>query len=188
MPRHQHQPACPYRRAESKGRSRSVRIWICSRAGWYGKAAEAGSLKAQRLLARTYRFGLGTQKDMALALHWYEMAGDQGDRESQYFAGWIHDQGIGMPVDKAAADHWFRLAAEQGDRSAQYYLGYNLARGEGEVANLVEAYKWLSLAATQVSLAADFELFGLRFQLSPDQLAEAERMVTEARAAENPPK
>lgn len=70
-----------------------------------------------------------------------------------------------------------RAAAARGDPAAQTELGGILAFGELLAQDYVEAYKWLSLAAAQGNETARFRRDAVATELSPGQLAEAERRV-----------
>ena len=81
------------------------------------------------------------------------------------------------------AAEWFRKAAEQGDASAQFNLGVLYANGTGLQQDAVQAYKWLSLAVAAVSGGEAARYAGardtVRTALTPEQIADAERLTRE---------
>ncbi|MGI9512158.1 MAG: tetratricopeptide repeat protein, partial [Anderseniella sp.] len=71
--------------------------------------------------------------------------------------------------------YWFEKSAGQGNSEAQIHLGDAYARGKGVSVDLVKAHMWLSLAATKGGYEAKFRLQYLLSQMSPEQIAEAQR-------------
>jgi TPR repeat protein len=70
-----------------------------------------------------------------------------------------------------------RLAAEQGEARSQLALSITYARGvSGVPQDLVQAYKWLNLAAAQGLEAAIERKERLRSEMTPEQIAEAEKL------------
>jgi uncharacterized protein len=92
--------------------------------------------------------------------------------------------GIVVPHDDDQAAMWFRKAAEQGDAVAQHDLGAAYEYGRGVPKDFVLAYMWESLASTSefnVALPARSARDGLAKQMTPDQIADAQRMAREWR-------
>lgn len=93
-----------------------------------------------------------------------------------------------FPQDYQQAINWYLKLAERGGsfaHSAQSQLGWIYSEGKGVPQNYVEAYKWLIIA----SLEPD-EILGkhyveardeLRLKMSPQQIAEAQRLAKEFR-------
>ncbi|HWX16435.1 MAG TPA: tetratricopeptide repeat protein [Chthoniobacterales bacterium] len=75
----------------------------------------------------------------------------------------------------------FRKAAEQGDAKAQSNLGQMYARGRGVERNLAFAYKWLRLSVEQNEITAQKALHEVEPEMSPEQIAEGERLAREFR-------
>ena len=91
----------------------------------------------------------------------------------------------GAPVQAQTPD--LRALAEQGDAVAQLVLGVMYGNGEGTPQDFVEAHMWANLAASQLS-GEDRDLAvrhrdGLAAQMTPDQIAEAQRRAREWFAA-----
>ena len=73
----------------------------------------------------------------------------------------------------------FQPLAEQGEMVAQWSLGVMYERGRGVPKDSVQAYRWYTLAAGQGDdLAEKFKDF-LEKSMTPDQLAEAQRLARE---------
>ena len=74
---------------------------------------------------------------------------------------------------------FWRPLAEQGDAEAQSKIGGMYARGLGAPQDFVQGYMWLILAAAQGHDMALVSRDMVAIKLSPDQLAEAQRMARE---------
>ncbi len=74
---------------------------------------------------------------------------------------------------------WYRRAAEQEHAGARYYLGRAYVDGQGVKKDLVLAHMWLALAADQNYENAGGILKWLADQMTPAQIAEAERLARE---------
>ena len=148
-------------------------------AKWYRKAAEQGDASAQALLGGMYRDGRGVAEDYAEAVKWYRKAAEQGNAEAQNFLGVMYFIGRDVPQDYVKAAKWNRLAAEQGDAEAQYFLGVSLLIGKGVPEDIVQAHMWLNLAAAQGVEIALKSLNIAAGSMTPDQIAEAQRMASE---------
>ncbi len=103
--------------------------------------------------------------------------------------GVLYANGQGVPQDYAEAVKWYRKAAEQGVTEAQYNLGHIYSRGvfaspSGSFSlsvsqDIVQAYMWFSLAASQGLSVAKLGRDDTANQMTPDQIAEAQRMARE---------
>ena len=101
--------------------------------------------------------------------------------------GWCYANGEGVPQDFQEAVKWYRKAAEQGHADAQNNLGNRYYKGDGVMRNLVEAYKWFSLASAQgneiakknVQMCRSHRWMGVAYSMTPDQIAEAEKLTRE---------
>lgn len=89
---------------------------------------------------------------------------------------------------------WFTKAAEQGIAEPQHNLGFANAQanlgvlyviGQDVPTDNVQAYKWWSLASRQGSQIATDNRNRLRTMISPDQIAEAERLIHEFKPKRN---
>ena len=126
-------------------------------------------------------------QDFAQAEAWFRRAVDQGYADAQYTFGVMYRDGEGMPQDLTQAVAWFRTAADQGYTNAQATLGNMYLNGQGVPRDYVDAHKWYSLAASRVT-GDKQEEYGttrdaLAKQMTPAQLAEAQRLAMEWQAA-----
>ena len=89
--------------------------------------------------------------------------------------------------DYAAALRFIRPLAEQGDASAQHNLGVLYDNGLGVPLDKVRAYMWFTLSAAQGrdGAAAFRDLIARR--MSPEQIAEAQKLVQEWKPNTQPP-
>jgi TPR repeat protein len=101
---------------------------------------------------------------------------------AQLFLGFIYAKGLGLPADPAAAAEWYGRAAKQDNMLAQIRLSFMYRRGEGVAQDLIQAYLWAALAARQqshVQTVAEALQESLAAEMTPDQIAEAERLAEE---------
>ncbi len=87
-----------------------------------------------------------------------------------------------MPQDDAEALRRFRWAAEQGDAGAQNNLGGMYGQGLGVPQDDVQAYMWVNLAAAQGNEQAQKTRDRLPKQMTPAQIAKAQRLAREWKA------
>ena len=142
-------------------------------------AAEQGDAKAQVIVGILFYHGYGVPKDYVQAASWFHLAADQGAAEAQTTLGFMYYDGRGVPKNYAEAARWYRLAAEQGVALAQYALGVIYREGQGVPEDWVRAYMWFNLAAVSGSGPGRKERNRLTKLLTPEQLAEAQRMARE---------
>jgi hypothetical protein len=110
---------------------------------------------------------------------------EQGDARAQFNLGLMYDTGEGVPQDDAEAVRWYRLAADQGDATAQYNLGLMYANGQGVPQDYVAAHMWLNLAAAQGNANASESRDIVANRMTPEQIAEAQRLAREWTPAAN---
>ena len=72
-----------------------------------------------------------------------------------------------------------RLASEQGDATAQFNLAWLYYKGDGVVQDYHEAHKWWNLAAAQGAENARKNRDMVAQEMTPDQIAEAQRLARE---------
>jgi TPR repeat protein len=142
---------------------------LCKRAANAGFAPASATLGA--LFARA--------KKHERAVQWWTLAAEQGDLESLFNLGQAHRLGLGVAKDEAKAFELLRKAALGGVAAAQSRIGLAYATGEGAALDPIEACKWFELAAQRGDQAAATNRLRARKALSPAQLAEADRRVTE---------
>ncbi|MFZ1625854.1 MAG: tetratricopeptide repeat protein [Gammaproteobacteria bacterium] len=143
---------------------------------WYRQAADQGDAAAQVRLGQLYEQGIGVEQDVNEALGWYTAAADQGGAADQANVGDFYESGPGIRSDKAAV-HYYRLAAAHGYRDAQADLGRMYELGKGVAADPAQAYRWYARAAAQGDTVSAKNRDRMRRELSPAQIAEAERQV-----------
>jgi TPR repeat protein len=126
--------------------------------------------------------------DYATALRLWRPLAAQGNAGAQFALGKMYVHGHGVPQDDAEALKWYRLAVEQGNADAQSNLGVMCLMGQGVPQDYVEAHKCFNLAASRFS-ASDAEnrdkavqaRDSLASQMTPEQLAEAQKLAREWR-------
>jgi uncharacterized protein len=141
---------------------------------------------AQTYLGFMYLNGRGVPENRTEAVRWFLRAAGSGDTEAQTAAGHAYFYGWGVGVDLNRSAEWYRRAADQGYAEAQFQLGAMYENGFGVAQDYVEALKWsiLAIARFPPSEAESIRLAtGNRDRqsehLSPEQIAEAERLASE---------
>jgi TPR repeat protein len=120
--------------------------------------------------------------DYVEALRLFRVAAEQGGAEAQYVLGVMYINGRGTPTDYEEAAKWFHRGAEQGDIDSLYMLGCCYDEGWGVQKNDVHAHMWLSLAAGTGYERAIEDLARVAKRMTPSQIAEAEKLVSDAGA------
>jgi len=144
-------------------------------AKWFTKAAEQGLPQAQTVLGEMYENGDGVLEDARNAAKWYAKAAEQGLAHAQFKLSRMYGK-AGIPENDKDELKWLIRAAEQGHARAQMLLGMRYQHGDGGVMeDYVEAYKWALLAETNGQAGASMFRKGLREQMVPSQIAEAQR-------------
>lgn len=138
--------------------------------------AEQGDDAAQNELGLIYQQGRGVKPDHAEAIKWYRLAAAQGNVDAQNNLGFTYSNSQQFTQDDVEAVRWFRLAAEKGYAMAQNNLGWMYEKGRGVEQDNVQAHMWYSLAAAKGNTLAKESLVGLVEQMSPDEIAEAQRL------------
>jgi uncharacterized protein len=146
--------------------------------------AEQGDANAQSQLGAMYTFGDGVPHDTEQGAMWYRKAAEQGNANAQNKLGLMYAFGIGTPKDGAQSLFWYRKAAEQGDASAQFTLGLMYYDGAGVPENYMTSHMWFNLAASgagnpELRNQAAKSRDGVAAKMTPDQIAEAQRMARE---------
>ncbi len=150
---------------------------------WYRKAAEQGQVEAQLSLARAYADAVGVAQDYQEAKRWFERAAAQGNQDAHVNLGNLYYKGLGVPQDYGRALMHFRFAANGGSAVAMAKLGLMYKLGSGVLQDFVRAHMWFTLAGARgYKFAAAFR-DGLAKEMTPAQLAEAERLAREWKPA-----
>src|SRR5712691_7173441 len=124
------------------------------------------------------------QGDFATAMHELLPLAQHGHAAAQFYLRMRSIKGWGVPPDAAAAAQGSRRAASQGLAEAQYNLGMMYVRGEGVPQDLVEAYMWFHLAAAGSPAGGSHDKAvqvrdAVAAQLTPEQLAQAQALVSQ---------
>jgi len=166
-----------FRAAQSRDFATALKEWT--------PLAEQGDATAQYNLGLLYHEGRnGITRDYKEAVKWWLKAAEQDHTEAQYNVGLMYERGRGIVQDYKEAVYWYRKAAEQGDAAAQYSLGYAYDFGDGVARDYVYAFMWLNLAASNGYLDAEEHKRGLKWEMTPLQLAEAQKLTFECVAKE----
>ena len=155
---------------------------------WYRKAAAQGDSMAMFLLGLSYFQGLGAQQDFRQAVQWYRKAAEAGNAEGQAQLGFMYANGWGVAKDKGEAVRWFTKAAEAGNPLGQSGLGLMYASGSVVNRDDVRAYMWYDIAASNQSEKRKKDLSlkdrdHTAVRLSPQQLAQAQRLAQKCKAS-----
>ena len=121
--------------------------------------------------------------DYAAAFREWLPAAETGNAEAQFNIAVMFQKGRGVPADSAEALRWYRRAAWHGHADAQNNLGGMLSRGEGIPEDYVHAHMWFSLAAAQGKQSAQRNLDTLAPKMRAREIAQAERLAENWRAA-----
>lgn len=142
-------------------------------------SADQGDPRAQVLLGKMFREGLGVSKNAALAAHWYQRAAEQGLPSAQVDLGHLYRKGVGVPQSYVDAAKWYRRAAAQNLAAGQVSLGAAYFYGHGVPQDYVQAHLWFSLALRGASVrTSDFEFArrGVKqaeAKMTPEQIKDA---------------
>ncbi len=145
--------------------------------------AEQGEAGAQTDLGWMYANGYGAPQDYTQAAAWRRKAADQGNATAEFSLGLMYREGLGVPQDFARAAMWTRKAAELGHAGAQLGLGFIYREGRGAPQDYAQACMWFDLASRATD--SDIRTRGtknrdaLAAEMTPSQIAEAQRMATE---------
>jgi TPR repeat protein len=92
----------------------------------------------------------------------------------------MYEEGAGVLQDYLEAAKWYRMSAEQGNVVAKINLGVMLEQGfPGLPQDLVQTHMWYNLAASQGSADAARFRDDVAASMTPEQVAEAQRMAQE---------
>lgn len=149
--------------------------------------AEQGNAKAQTKLGSLYHFGQGVPQDYEKARQWFEKAAVQGDAMAKNWLGGYYESGLGVHQDYAKAYEWYEQAAIQGNPFAQYNLGVLYGKGLGVQPDFQRAFMWFDLAAAgmptdKARKPAVENRDRVALRMTPEQIAEAQRLSQQCRA------
>jgi uncharacterized protein len=141
--------------------------------------ADEGNAEAQVRLGLMYRNGWGVPVDYAQAGKWYRLAADQGNAQAQDDLGDLYAEGQGVTKDVTEAAKWEQRAADQGYIGSLSEVASMYADGMGVPQDYVRGYMWYRVAAAQGDDNADARRDLLAKKMTPDQIAEAEKLARE---------
>ncbi|MBW6487288.1 MAG: sel1 repeat family protein [Syntrophobacterales bacterium] len=143
--------------------------------------AEKGDAAAQLKVGLMHYQGRGAVKDLGEALQWFRKSALQGNALAQANVGYMYDLGEGVPQNHVEAAEWYLKAAERGNAQAQFTLGSMYEKGLGVQQDEVQALLWFNLAAAQGFGKAKAARDRITVWMSPEQIAEAQRLAREFR-------
>lgn len=148
------------------------------------------SLVVAAPMAADFAAGLAAyqKQDYAGALKEWQPLADGGSPDAQYNVALLYLDGRGVPQNYEQAAKWFERAANQGQVQAQHNLGAMYGKGEGVKKDYVQAYKWLSLCAAKGNGGCLTQRDLVQKKLKGSKLAEAQRVASEWKPTEEPPK
>ncbi len=144
------------------------------------RAAVAGSALAMNEIGVRYQKGQGIEPDQIAAIGWFTVAAQRGLPASHVNLGNCYEVGKGVLRDLDMAGSHYAAAAKQNFGPAQYLLAQLFEQAKGAKANPVYAYVNYTRAASNGIEAAAKKAAEIKEKLTPDQLAEAARLLTEA--------
>jgi hypothetical protein len=178
-------------------------------AHWYRKAAKQGSVEAKYKVGVMYSKGEGLIHGPNFDLASNELKSvikrveelillEEKPSRRDYLGGIINSSGFRLgelyrtggeafPADMQSAAKWYEKGAEYGNAASQMQLGLAYLEGSGVPQDFVLAHMWFNLAAAQSQDGAREAREKLTTILTPDQVAEAQRMAREyTRAMKRP--
>lgn len=157
-------------------------------------AADHGSEEARFNLAFMYFDGRGVEKDEAKAIELLKLAAKGEQVDAQFELARCYAEGIGVEKNDVAAVKLFKKAVAQDHFEARYYLAEHLYLGRGVDKSPVRAYALLyDLSAydpdgnenSPVLQAAEKLAEKIEGEMTPEQFAEAEKIIAEEKPDEN---
>ncbi len=148
-------------------------------AEYYRRAAGKGDAPAQDMLSWMLLEGEVMSVDTFEARLWAERAANAGIPSSMTRLGMLYHNALGVERDPEKAVSWWLKAALKNDADAQAMLGAACHMGMGTSRNGVAALAWLIRAMEGGSALARPFVGPVRDSLSPNEIAEAQRVALE---------
>ena len=148
------------------------------------KMAQGGDASAQNELGLLYYEGKGVVQNYGKAKEWFDKAVEQGHTGAQVNLGTLYLRGEGAPQSSQMALFWFTRAAGQEDALALAKLGLMYAQGRGVLQDFIQAHMWYNLSAARGEARSAEARDALAKQMTPGQIAEAQRLAREWRPRE----
>ena len=146
--------------------------------------AERGDASAQNELGLLYYEGRGVGQNYRKAKEWFDKAVQQGHTGAQVNLGTLYLRGEGAPQSSQMALFWFIRAAGQEDALALAKLGFMYSQGRGVLQDFIQAHMWYNLSAARGEARSAEARDALAKQMTPVQIAEAQRLAREWRPRE----
>lgn len=144
--------------------------------------AEKGDAECQYQVGLMLERGDVVKKDLNESVIWFKKAALQGHRDAQTsLASYYFNTEKDGQRQYAEAARWDYIAAMQGDSNAASSLGRMYMSGNELAPDLIKAYVWYSL----VTQWKDPHVKEIAAKLTPEQLGEAEKEISQLRAAIN---
>ena len=146
---------------------------------WYRLSSDQGNWLAQNDLGVMYQNGDGVLQDYEEAARLYRLGANKGYMVAQSNLAAMYYKGRGVRQDGREAFRLETLAAEQDFSLAQRMLGIMYMDGTGIPQNYVQAHKWLNLSTAKGDKDAGTLRDELAKKMTPDQIAEAQKLARE---------
>jgi uncharacterized protein len=143
------------------------------------EAAKLGEPLAMNEMGLRYQQGRGMAMDNVAAVGWFSMAAQHDLAAAMVNLGNCYETGNGCLPDADRAGSNYALAAKQGHPVGQFMLASLFERGAGTKANPVYAYMNYFRSAAGGYKEAEAKRDAVKATLSNEQLAEAEKLLTE---------
>lgn len=123
------------------------------------KFAREGKTMYQFYLAIRLLFGLGTTRNVEMALSWLSYIARSGDAFVQWYLSEVYEnENIISPSNGEEAKKWCEVSAKNGNANAQYKLGKWYENGIYVEKDSQKAVKWYQAAAIQKNSEACYYL------------------------------
>jgi TPR repeat protein len=146
---------------------------------WFNMAAMNGEANAQYHLGKMHYEGKGIPRNDKEAMKWLMMSSKKGNGKADFQIGLMVEAGHGAKQDNKEATKWYTKSAEKGYAKAQRILGLKHRDGAGVSKNIVTARMWLNIAGSYGSEEALKEGYHLKKEMTPDQVAESDKLTRE---------
>jgi TPR repeat protein len=142
---------------------------------WYQKAADNGEPWSQWRIGMAYVNGEGRKPDPVRAVEHFQLAANAGSVDGMTSLAVMYATGEGVPQDFTRARELYEQAVDAGGAHALKNLAGMYVRGEGVQVDLVHAYVLVATAEKRGDREALEMRKAVEADLTPEQLAEAQR-------------
>jgi len=140
-----------------------------------GESSLPSDEAAEYMLAKQFSEGIGLDRDDRKAFELFSRQAELGFANAQYNLGKAFRDGAGVERNLGESARWFLAAAKQGNAKAQERIATRYLRGEGVALDRIEGLAWMLLASRQGLASADDSRMALLAEMSPGDVAHAER-------------